>query len=548
MNSYDLFLSALKAHVCTLFGITEQELASAEYILNVDEQRQAFGDCSCNLALLLAKQLKSNPRAIATKIAETFKHELVEKIEIAGPGFLNFFFTQTAYTKLLQELYEQKENFFKPDGINKQRYNVEFVSANPTGPLHLGHGRGGILGDVIGNILRFAGHHVTKEFYINDAGNQINILGDSFKARCLQELGESATVPENGYQGQYLVELAQACVKKFGKELKNKPDKFFADYAKNELRAQQERTLAQYGIHFDVWFSEKTLHESGNIDRAIEKLKTGNYVYEQDGALWFKATEFGDDKDRVIRKTTGEWTYVAPDIAYMLEKAARGADHLIFILGHDHHSYADRLKALKNALGMTQDLDVVLYQLVQIKEGGQQVRMSKRTGKMVELQDVIDTVGADVARFFYLQRKADAQLEIDLDLALKKTEENPVYYLQYAFVRINSVLKKAAGIPEFKEFGPEDAQHLTEHERILIRKIAALKSLINVMCATYQTHQLTYYTLELAQLLHGYYNRVKVLDQTHPEQSRARLLVIKQVHETLGMTFGLMGISKPEQM
>ena len=486
MNPIAHIQTAFSSYLQKTFSINEQLAQTCNFNLNVDAARQEFGDLNSNAAMVLAKELKkdsiaarpervegnvrpplkwfdelttsgrANPRTIAQEIIDTFKHPYITKLEIAGPGFINAWLAPKAFHDLAVELISKKEAFFALEqDAPKHRYDLEFVSANPTGPLHLGHGRGAIIGDVLGNILKFLGHSATKEFYINDAGNQIAKLGQSFKVRCQQELGINAELPEEGYRGEYLVELAKQCISEHGKEVVQQPDEFFATYAKEHLLEKIKQTLEQYGVHFDVWFSEKTLHESGDIDRAIKLLQEHNFIYEHEGALWFASTKFGDDKDRVVRKSSGEWTYAAADIALMLNKVKRGFDHLVMILGHDHHSYAVRLQGIKQALGLDRiDLAVILYQLVTMKASGQLVQMSKRAGTMVTLRDVIDEVGKDVARFFYLNRKADAQLEFDLDLALKKTEENPVYYVQYAYVRTGSILEKAAQEKDLGNINP----------------------------------------------------------------------------------------------
>jgi len=548
MNSIDSIQKAFTGHVRGLFGeITSDQ---CRLHINVDEAKQAFGNLSTTLPLVLAKTLKRIPREVATEIATTFIHPLVEKIEIAGPGFINMYLKQETFRLLAQELYEQKEAFFKPDNLEKKyNFSLEFVSANPTGPLHFGHGRGGIIGDVLGNVLRFVGHNATKEFYINDAGNQIQKLGESFKIRCLQATGMDVAIPEDGYHGEYLTTLAQDCFAECGQEIFERPDSFFADYAKENLLEALKGTLKDYGIEFDIWFSEKTLHESGAITQALDLLQKRGLLFEQDGALWFKTTQFGDDKDRVIQKSTGEYTYIAADIAYLKNKIDRGFDNLIFILGHDHHSYVARLNAVKEGLGYTDcPLSVVLYQLVKISEDGAMVRMSKRAGAIVSLQDIIDTVGKDVARFFYLNRKADAQLEFDLGLALKKTEENPVYYVQYAYVRTGSILEKASQQAHLDDINADDAQHLGPEEAFLLKKIVFLEQLLMDISINHQTHLLTYYVVELAQLFHRYYSHVRVIDPENKEKSRGRLLMIGLLRNTIAIVLDILGVSHPEKM
>ncbi len=550
MNPIAHIQDAFCLYLQKTFGINEQLAKSCNFLLNVDAGKQEFGDLNSNAAMVLAKELKKNPRQLAQQIIDEFKHPYIAKIEIAGPGFLNAWLNHKAIHDLARELIDKKHHFFSLDeDAPKNRYDIEFVSANPTGPLHLGHGRGAIIGDVFGNILKFLGHHVTKEFYINDAGNQINKLGLSFKIRCQQVMGIDAELPEEGYRGEYLVELARACIKENGAEVLSKPNTFFEDYAKQAMLEQQKKTLHDYGLTFDVWFSEKTLHESNDIEHAIKILQDHNFIYEHENALWFASTKFGDDKDRVVRKSSGEWTYVAADIAYLLNKARRGYDHLVMVLGHDHHSYAVRLQGIKQALGLDRiDLAIILYQLVTMKASGQLVQMSKRAGTMVTLADVIDEVGKDVARYFYLNRKADAQLEFDLDLALKKTEENPVFYVQYAYVRTGSILEKAAQETGLYNITIADAQYLGSAEALLIKKIASLKHLLEVIAATGQTHHLTYYVHELADIFHRYYAQNRVIEISNIAQSRARLLLIQLLRETFATSFDLLGISKPLKM
>jgi arginyl-tRNA synthetase len=537
--------------IAKLFNSDQARLSNHLFLLNVDDQKQDFGDLSSNAALILAKELKMQPRAVAAQLQSAFTHPYILKTEIAGPGFINLWLTKEAYVLLAETLFNENEQFFKlEESAPRHSYNIEFVSANPTGPLHLGHGRGGIIGDVLGNVLSFMGHKVTKEFYINDAGNQIQKLGASFKARCLQELGTAAELPEDGYQGDYLKELATTCIKTHGgAKLLEQPDQFFEQYAKDMLLQKIKDTLNSYGIMFDVWFSEKTLHENGAITASLAKLAQRNATYEKDGALWFKSTEYGDDKDRVVRKATGELTYAAADIAYLENKIARGFDQLIMVLGQDHHSYKQRLAGILQALGYQPTLlEVILYQLVSLKEGGQALRMSKRKGRIITLEDVIETVGKDVARFFYLNRKADAHLDFDIELALKKNDENPVYYIQYAYVRTGSILEKSKALEGYAAIDAHDAEFLGTAEYLLLKKIMSLKAILESISSTHQTHPLTYYVLELAQLFHRYYAENRVINPENHRQSRARLALITILRNTFGICLELLGVSAPEKM
>ncbi len=540
-----------------LFNINIKSLENLDTSLNINYSKQNFGDISSNIALLLAKVLQKNPKNIAQDIVNDFKNPHIESIKIEGPGFINIFLKLDTIKELAFNIFTQDQNYFI--GINKshKNYSVEFVSANPTGPLHIGHGRGGIIGDVLSNILKFLSNTVTKEFYINDAGTQIQKLGISLKTRILQELGEDIELEEDSYHGKYLIDLAQKCIKQYS--LKTKEDinnaqaddsNFFGDYAKNYLLNNIKKILEKYGIEYDVWFSETKLHKNDSIDKAIKYLESKNYIYKKDDALWFTSRQFADDKDRVIQKSTGQYTYVAADIAYLQDKIGRGADKIIMVLGQDHHSYVTRLKGLMSALGYNpDDLTVILYQLVTVKENDQVLRLSKRAGKIITLEDVINLVGSDVARFFYLNKKADAHLDFDLGLALTQTDENPVYYVQYAYVRTLSILNKAkfqSGIEYTIE--QQDHKFIGESERLLIKKIASLKNLLSSISKNYQVHLLAYYVLELAQLFHSYYGSNKVIDNNNIELSRGRLFTIKLLNRTFYTCFKILGISAPEHM
>lgn len=516
---------------------------------NTDPTKEDFGDITTNAALIYGYELEVKPYQLAQELKGYIHHEAIKKIEIAEPGFINIFLKLSAFQNLAKDLFINNDDFFKDLQNKKQTYSIEFVSANPTGPLHVGNGRGGVIGDVLGNILRFLGNKVIKEYYVNDTGSQIQKLGMSLRIRCLQELGEKIELPEDAYHGEYLIEIAKKCIDEYGPELKSKPIEFFADYAKNHILENIKKTLTNYGITFDVWFSETTLHKDESIDKIIDKLKQKNLIYEYEGALWFKSTEFGDDKDRVLKKSGGEFTYFAPDIAYLQNKIDRGADKLIYVFGQDHHGYINRLKGAVEALGYNRNiLSAILYQLVTIKESGKILRLSKRAGKIITLEDIIQTVGSDIARFFYLHKKAEAHLDFDVDLALKQTEENPVYYIQYAYVRTKSILQNAQQENILCRIDQEDAKYIGSSEKILLKKIFSLKQLLKSISYNYQTHLLTYYTLELAQFFHSYYNAHRIISTDFPEQSRGRLFTTLLIKRTLKICFDLLGISAPEKM
>ncbi|MCK4704479.1 MAG: arginine--tRNA ligase [Gammaproteobacteria bacterium] len=568
LNSfYELFLAKQV--------LSERVLDRVQINLNLDKSKKGFGDLSCNASMIFAKDLKQNPREIAQKFIEEFeagkilsdiKH-FISDIQIAGPGFLNFTFTPDAWQQIAEELFLEKDKFFKLDKDKKRlKYLIEFVSANPTGPLHLGHGRGGVIGDVLSNVLNFLGHDAKEEFYVNDAGSQMQKLANSFKIRCIQELGDKIELPEDGYQGKYLIDLAKILIKENDSltlsDLKEKEDSFFQDYAKEHMLKSQKKDLSDYGIEFDNWFSEKTLHELGQVEKALKILQDKDLVYKKDGALWFRATKFGDDKDRVVKKSTGELTYIAADIAYHKNKFDRGFDKLINILGQDHHGYVKRLKATVGAMGLkSENLDVILYQLVSIKNAGQAVRMSKRAGKFTSLREIIDIVGKDVARFFYLNRKAEAHLDFDLSVALKKTEENPVFYIQYAYVRTRGILEKALEVEDLKKITKEildDNLSKTTVEEIIknlgpaefeiIKKLISLQDILFLIANSYQTHLLSYYMFELANFFHSYYANNRIIDSKNIELSKARLFLLSLVRFTLGLGLDLLELSKPERM
>lgn len=559
----------IKKTVQELFSVDATQCSLVTLHLNLGDDAQ-FGDLSCNTAMMLARVLGKNPR----QLAETFKAHLlsgtndtikscVKDVQIAGPGFVNITLSDHTWSLVARELFSEKDEYFRSVSVaDKRRYLIEFVSANPTGPLHLGAGRNGIIGDILARVLKFIGHDVLKEYYINDAGNQMKILGDTLKARCCQQLGIDESIPEEGYAGQYMIDLAQECVSEFGDELISRDSSFFSHYAKEHMLQLIKKDLQDYDITFDNWFSEKTLHEDGSINRALELLQEKGLAYESEGALWFKSTKFGDDKDRVVRKTTGELTYIAADIAYHKSKYDRGYDHLIDILGQDHHGYVKRLKGTMQAMGYAGDqLDVILYQLVSIKENDIAVKMSKRAGTFTTLREVIDTVGADVARFFYVNRKAEAHLEFDLAVAMKKTDENPVFYIQYAYVRTYSIFAKALQDPALQDIAQrlmDDSLDAAAFEKLnegllsgeiaVIKKIASLSDVLQSIATTNQTHLIAYYAWELAHTFHNYYANNRILDPTDAQRSSLRLGVVKLVRQTLALTLDLLGVSKPEKM
>jgi arginyl-tRNA synthetase len=523
----------------------------------VEVPREAdHGDFATNLAMLLAKPAKMAPR----KIAEAILHNLdlkgtrVERVEIAGPGFINFYLEPAWVLDALSQIDVQNENYGRINLGQGKKVQVEFVSANPTGLLHMGNARGAALGDTLASVLDFAGYDVEREFYINDAGNQIVNFGRSLEARYLQLLGCQVPFPEEGYHGEDVVETMRRLVAEAGDAYAAMDpaarQEALIKYALREKMSAIRETLNRFGVRYDVWFSEQELHEVGAVNEVIAKLRGQEYVYEQDGALWFKATAFGDEKDEVVVRTNGVPTYFAADIAYHRNKFQRGFQWIIDIWGADHHGHVSRMKGAMAALGYNPDqLDVVLMQLVRLVQGGEVLRMSKRTGQYITLQELIDEVGVDAARYFFVMRSPDSHLEFDLDLAKSQTAENPVYYVQYAHARISSILRQAgeqgytmpkAGLVEMNVL-----THPSELE--LIRKIADYPDVVAGAAQNLEPHRLTKYAQDLAALFHVFYTNCRVLVDEEPLR-QARLVLIEATRITLRNLLGLIGVSAPERM
>lgn len=545
--------SYINNFLCNHFSINSNNIKNISYDFNIDEKRLEFGDFSINAPLVLTKICKKNPKDIANEIIKNFKNENIEKIELAGVGFLNFYCKDIFYKNILLEI--QKNNFNDNLFISKNKnseinYNVEFVSANPTGPLHIGHGRGGIIGDTISRILKEKEYNCSSEFYINDAGIQIEKLGLSLLIRYKQVCGETIDLPENVYMGEYLIDMAQDIYNQYNSSVLEKEISWFSEYAKNILLFNLQSTLSNYGINFDVWFSEKTLHLNKSIDNAVNELIQKEYIYETvDKTLWFKSTLFGDEKDRVIKKANSDWTYVAADIAYIKNKIDRGFNKIIMILGQDHHSFAIRLKGILQALGHDSSiLNIILYQLVTVKDANEIVRLSKRKGNIIELKDIIDTVGKDITRFFYLNKKADAHLDFDIHLALQNINNNPVYYIQYAYVRMNSIVNKYNEIENDCKILENSEYLFTNFERILIRKIfhfdIILENIINLM----QPHLLSYYILEISGLFHSYYSSNKFILENNELEMQKRIFILKMIFKVIQKGLNLLGMEELQKM
>ncbi|WP_349408863.1 arginine--tRNA ligase [Pseudalkalibacillus sp. SCS-8] len=525
-----------------------------EVILELPKNKD-HGDFATNMAMQLARIAKKAPRQIADEMVAHFDRSKasIDKIEVAGPGFINFYFDNQYLTQLIPAIIEEGDDYGSSDVGKQKKIQIEFVSANPTGSLHLGHARGAAVGDTLCNLLEKAGFDVSREYYINDAGNQIHNLALSLEARYLQALGKEAEMPEDGYYGKDIIGFAQEVVEKDGDKYVsyNQEERlnFFREYGLEKELEKIKKDLAAFRVDFDEWFSETSLYTSGKIDRALEMLHEKGVTYEKDGATWFRTTDFGDDKDRVLIKNDGTYTYLTPDIAYHFDKFQRGFETLINIWGADHHGYIPRMKAAVEAMGYERDqLEIQIIQLVSLFQNGEKVKMSKRTGKAVTLRDLMDEVGVDAMRYFFAMRSSDSHLDFDMDLAVSRSNENPVYYIQYAHARVCSMLRQG----EEKGYSIEEDVDLSyiksEKEYDLLKKLGEFPEAVADAALTLSTHRMTNYLFELASALHSFYNAERVLDDEHPEQSKARYALMKAVQQTLKNGTKLIGVSAPEKM
>jgi len=513
-------------------------------------KEEAHGDLSSPISMVLAKSLRRKPSEIARAIVESIPlGEDFEKIEVAGPGFINFTFSKSFISKSLSMLLKDRERALRKDIGRGRKVQIEFVSANPTGPLHLGHGRGAAVGEALANLLNAAGWSVIREYYINDAGRQVRLLGESVYARYKELLGVSAKFPEEGYMGQYVIDIAKSMIDEVGQRYKDSDfqevEGFFIDFSLRAMLNEIRADLQAFGIEFDSWQSEKDLYISGAVRDAIEYLKAKGYAYEHEGAVWFKATLFGDDKDRVIIKKDGEHTYFASDIAYHKKKIDTGYDEIIDIWGADHHGYIPRITAVIDALGYEKNkLKVLLVQMVSLLRGGKAVQMSKRAGEFVTLREVIEEVGADTTKFIFLTRRPESHLEFDIESAKMQSSENPVYYVQYANARINSIFSNVEGL----KIEEADFTLLVEaEEKRLAKKILSYPMVFESSAIAHEPHRITFYLQELASLFHRFYTEHKVLVED-TELRRARLALCEAVRIVLRDGLKILGVSIPERM
>lgn len=516
------------------------------------------GDYSTNVAMAGARAFKKAPRMIAEAIVSCIDLDgtAFERVEIAGPGFMNFFLSQQFYSNVLKDVFSCGKDYGKSDYGQGKRVLVEFVSANPTGPMHIGNARGGAIGDCLASVLDWAGFSVNREFYVNDAGNQIEKFATSLEVRYLQHYDPSIELPEDAYHGQDIVEHAENFIKEYGDKYVNADSKerrkALVDFALPKNIAGLERDLGRYRITYDKWFRESTLHNDGSVQRVIDALKEKGVTYEQDGALWFKASEYGNDKDIVLVRANGLPTYIVPDIAYHYNKlVTRGYDKAIDVLGADHHGYVPRMKAALTALGLDASrLDCVIMQMVRLVREGETIKLSKRSGKAITLNTLIDEVPLDAARFFFNLREPNSHFDFDLELAAKQSSENPVYYVQYAHARICSIIKKAQeqGVELKTPSDDELALLSSKEEKDLIRHLSLLTDEIVSAAKSYDPAKITHYVIELATLFHKFYNAQRVMLDDNEGLMQARLFLCKAVKDTIYNILTMLKITAPEVM
>ncbi|SEO22731.1 arginyl-tRNA synthetase [Amphibacillus marinus] len=539
-------------------AVLAAELATEEQMPTIILEKpkdKEHGDYATNLAMQLAKVAKKAPRQIAEQLVEQLdkKRASINKVEIAGPGFINFFIDNSYLTRLIPTILTEGKNYGRSNTGQGERVQVEFVSANPTGDLHLGHARGAAVGDTLCHLLDAAGYKVEREYYINDAGNQINNLALSVEARYMQALGLDFPMPEDGYNGKDIIEIGQQLVEQDQDTWVSKTEAerrtYFKEYGLKFEIDKLARDLEDFRVKFNHWFSETSLYENDKITPALDLLKEKGHTYELDGATWFRTTAFGDDKDRVLIKNDGSFTYLTPDIAYHKNKLDRGFNKLINIWGADHHGYIPRMKAAIQAIGYQEDtLEVQIIQMVNLFENGEKVKMSKRTGKAVTLRELMDEVGIDAMRYFFVMRSSDAHLDFDMDLARSQSNDNPVYYVQYAHARICTLLKQAKSKGFDINLDHLAAHLMTEKAEDLLKQLGDFPQVVADAAVNRTPHRLPQYAFDLAAKLHSYYNAEKVLDQEQPEKTKARLALMEAVRITITNALQLMGVTAPDSM
>ncbi|MEG1823718.1 MAG: arginine--tRNA ligase [Cloacibacillus sp.] len=556
-NMTEELKQSLDAAVKAVAAEKGQELPEGFEVRLERPRQEGHGDWATNIAMQLSKPFGMKPRDLAGEIiAKLPKDSVIEEADIAGPGFMNFKLTADWVTEAVKAAIEKGKDYGRVNVGKGRRVNVEFVSANPTGPLHMGHGRGAAVGDITASLLDFAGYDVEREYYINDAGLQMELLGKSAQARYFEafDRAEEAPMPEDGYHGEYMTDIAARFVGKYGQSLAEKPLSetlpIFTDETSKMVLELIKKDLEDFGVKFDVWFSEKSLYDDNCVDPAMEALKARDYAYEQDGALWFRSTMFGDDKDRVLIRSNGMPTYFTSDVAYMKNKYDRNFTKNIFVWGADHHGYVPRIKSVNKAFGFPDDgIEVLLIQMVNLLRDGKPVQMSKRAGTIVTLREIMDEVGRDAARLFFVVRRCDSTVDFDLELAKKASTENPVFYIQYAYARICSIYRELAerGIPmpKMEEF---DVALLTDPSELnLAKAISRFPEEITKAAEETAPHRLAYYATELAEAFHSFYNAQRVLG-VEENIMKSRILLMEATRITLKNALDLLGVSAPEKM
>ncbi len=548
----DIIRASLDA--CAAAGILD---AGALPFIELETPREeAHGDYATNAAMILAARVKKNPRKIAESIVGHIsdREGILQKVEIAGPGFINFHVKEATWARLLEEVERLGDGYGRSGIGGGRKVMVEFVSANPTGPLHVGHARGAVIGDVIANILGASGFAVTREYYVNDVGNQMNNLGRSVYYRYLGLRGKAVDFPPDCYQGDYIVDLAREILGKEGDRYLGAAAEeavpFFTDYAARSIMAGIQDDLRAFGVVFDNYFSEKDLYKKDAVAKLLEDLKRRGLIYEAEDALWFKSTQFGDEKDRVVVRENDTPTYFAADIAYHQDKFDRGFDLVIDVWGADHHGYIPRVYASLEAFGREREkLKIVLVQLVSLLRHGKPVAMSTRAGEFVTLRAVVDEVGRDAARYNFMMRRSDSHLDFDLDLAKRQSNENPVYYVQYAHARISSILRTAVekgfAIPRYPEIDP--AVLTLPEEVALIKAVIRYPEVVEAAARALEPHRLTFYLNDLAGTFHSYYNKNRVISED-PTLSRARLYLVRCIGQAVRNALAVLGVTAPEKM
>lgn len=526
-------------------SLEELNINTEKQIIIEKPKEDNYGDYSTNIALLLTKELNDNPMNIATKIKDTIKDNMINKIEIAAPGFINIFINSEYLLDNLNRIIKEENNYGENNTGKNKKINIEYVSANPTGLLHIGHCRGATYGDNLSRIMSFSGYDVTREYYINDAGNQMDNLAISIKERYKELCSLECNIPEDGYHGQEIIELAKKIYNEYKDTKLNEDLEYFKQEGLSILLEQIKKDLDRYRVNFDIFTSEQSLYDNSLIEITLNKLKNSNKCYIEDDALWLKTTDYGDDKDRVLIKKDGNYTYFLPDIAYHQDKYNRGYDELIDVLGSDHHGYIKRLKAAIEIIGYDSNkLDIKILQMVRLIKNNEEIKLSKRTGKTLTLNDLIEEVGVNATRYFFSSKSLDTQMDFDIDLATKESNENPIYYIEYANARICSILNKYRKKDELIQ----NYRTLTSPETyIMLKKLYEFEDIVISAANKKMPHIIANYTYELATLFHSYYSKEKIITEDI-EETKEKIMLIRAIKIVLNNALDLIGIIPREQM